>query len=221
MYTPPPFKPDRSASLAFAQARGFGLVCASERQKPVASLVPFYLSYAQDGTPQALFHVARQNPLARLAHGSSPWLLAITGADAYVSADRYVSPDQVPTWLYQAVHLAGPVKVLSDDELALQIDTLSATFEDRLQPKTPWTSEKMTAGRLAAMKKAIVGLCMRVEEVEASFKLNQHKSDADFAAVAGALALRPDSGSQEIAGLMREARPQAFGETNRLERSMQ
>jgi transcriptional regulator len=113
------------------------------------------------------------------------------------------------------------VKVLSDDELALQIDTLSATFEDRLQPKTPWTSEKMTAGRLAAMKKAIVGLCMRVEEVEASFKLNQHKSDADFAAVAGALALRPDSGSQEIAGLMREARPQAFGETNRLERSMQ
>jgi transcriptional regulator len=221
MYTPPPFKPDRTASLAFAQARGFGLVCASEGQKPVASLVPFYLSYANDGTPQALFHVARQNPLARLADGSSAWLLAITGADAYVSADWYVSPDQVPTWLYQSVHLVGPVKVLSDDELTLQIDTLSATFEDRLQPKTPWTSEKMTAGRLTAMRKAIVGLCMRVEEVEGSFKLNQHKSDADFAAVAGALALRPDPGSQAIAGLMREARPQAFGETNRLERSMQ
>jgi transcriptional regulator len=221
MYTPPPFKPDRTASLAFAQARGFGLVCASEGQKPVASLVPFYLSYANDGTPQALFHVARQNPLARLADGSSAWLLAITGADAYVSADWYVSPDQVPTWLYQSVHLVGPVKVLSDDELTLQIDTLSATFEDRLQPKTPWTSEKMTAGRLTAMRKAIVGLCMRVEEVEGSFKLNQHKSDADFAAVAGALALRPDSGSQQVAGLMREARPQAFGETNRLERSMQ
>ena len=28
MYTPPPFKPDRAASLAFAEARGFGLVCA-------------------------------------------------------------------------------------------------------------------------------------------------------------------------------------------------
>ena len=28
MYTPPMFKPDRAASLAFAQARGFGTVCA-------------------------------------------------------------------------------------------------------------------------------------------------------------------------------------------------
>ena len=221
MYTPPPFKPDRTASLAFAEARGFGLVCVYDGRKPVASLVPFYLSYAADGTPQAAFHVARQNLLIRLADGSSPWLLAITGADAYVSADWYVSPDQVPTWLYQAVHLTGPVRKLTDDELALQIDTLSAKFEDRLRPKKPWTSAKMTAGRLEAMKKAIVGLSMTVEEIEGSFKLNQHKSEADYAAVATALMSRRDMGSQQIAGLMRQARPQAFDDTNRLERSVQ
>lgn len=221
MYTPPPFKPDRTASLAFADARGFGLACACNGQKPVASLVPFYLSYAADGTPQAVFHVARHNPLVKLVDASSPWLLAITGADAYVSADWYVSPDQVPTWLYQAVHLGGPVRRLSDDELALQIDTLSAKFENRLLPKKPWTSGKMTAGRLEAMKKAIVGLSMTVEEVEGSFKLNQHKSETDYAAVAARLCARPDIASQQIAGLMRQARPQAFDETNRLERSVQ
>ena len=38
------------------------------------------------------------------------------------------------------------------------------------------------------MKKAIVGLVMSVDEVEGSFKLNQHKSETDYAAVAGALA---------------------------------
>ena len=70
----------------------------------------------------------------------------------------------------------------------MQIDTLSAKFENRLLPKKPWTSSKMTAGRLDAMKKAIVGLVMTVEEVEGSFKLNQHKSDADYAAIATALA---------------------------------
>jgi len=53
------------------------------------------------------FHVARNNPLAKLADGKSQWLMAVTGADAYVSPDWYVSPDQVPTWLYQAVHLTG------------------------------------------------------------------------------------------------------------------
>jgi len=212
------FKPDRAASLAFAEARGFGTACAWDGSKPIASPMPFYLSFAADGTPQALFHLARHNPLLKLADGVSSWLLAVNGPDAYVSADWYVSPDQVPTWLYQAVHLTGPVRMLSDDELAVQVDTLSAKFENWLLPKSPWTSAKMTAPRLEALKKAIVGLVMTVDEVEGSFKLNQHKSEADYAAVASGLASQPDTGSQQIAGLMREARPQAFAtETNQLE----
>jgi transcriptional regulator len=210
MYTPPMFKPDRGASLAFAEARGFGTVCAWDGAKPIASSLPFYLGYADDGTPQAAFHVARQNPLARLANATSSWLLAVSGADAYVSADWYVSPDQVPTWLYQAVHLTGTVRKLSDDELAVQIDTLSAKFENRLLPKTPWTSAKMTSGRLDTLKKAIVGFVMTIEDVEGSFKLNQQKSEADFAAVASELSSQQDTASLEIARLMREARPEAF-----------
>lgn len=220
MYTPQPFKPDRAASLAFAEARGFGLACAWDGGKPVASALPFYLSYAADGTPRAPFHVARHNPLVKLL-GGAPWLLAVTGADAYVSADWYVSPDQVPTWLYQAVHLTGPVRPLSGEELAVQIDALTAKFEDRLLPKKPWVSGKMTAARLDAMKKAIVGLEMTVEEVEGSFKLNQHKSETDFAAVAGHLAARADAGAQQIAQLMRQARPEVFAiKTNELERTV-
>ncbi len=227
MYTPSMFKPDRAASLAFAQARGFGTVCGWDGTKPIASLLPFYLSYADDGTPQAAFHLARHNPLVGLADRTASWLLAVSGADAYVSPDWYVSPDQVPTWLYQAVHLTGTVRKLSDDELAVQLDTLSAKFEDWLSPKKPWTSSKMTAGRLDAMKKAIVGLVMTVEEVEGSFKLNQHKSETDYAAVAGALASQADTGAQRIAQLMRETRPKAFleeqafaDENNGLERSV-
>lgn len=210
MYTPPMFKADRAASLKFAETRGFGLICAFDGHKPIASSLPFYLSYADDGTPRVAFHVARHNPLARLAGGTSSWLLAVTGVDAYVSADDYVSSDQVPTWLYQAVHLSGPVRVLTDDELTVQVNTLSAKFEERLLPKQPWTSAKMTAGRFEAMKKAILGLLMTVEEVEGSFKLNQHKTDADYRAVSAALGSRPDADARQIAQLMREARPAAF-----------
>lgn len=210
MYTPPFFKPDRAASLKFAGDRGFGTMCAFDGQKPVASPLPFYLTYAADGTPQAAFHVARHNPLVKLADGVASWLLAINGPDAYVSPDWYVSPDQVPTWLYQSVHLSGPVRLLSDGELAVQINTLSDKFENWLLPKAPWTSAKMTAGRFEAMKKAIVGLLMNVEEVEGSFKLNQHKSDADYAALSDALGSQADADSRTIARLMREARPLAF-----------
>ena len=208
MYTPPMFKTDRAASLAFAEARGFGTICAWDGAKPIASLLPFYLDYADDGTPRVAFHLARGNALIALADGTSSWLLAVNGADAYVSPDWYVSPDQVPTWLYQAVHLTGAVRKLSDEELSVQIDTLSAKFEDRLAPKRPWKSSKMTAGRLDAMKKAIVGLTMNVEGIEGSFKLNQHKSDADYAAIASALTQRPDEAAQAIGKQMVALRPQ-------------
>jgi transcriptional regulator len=201
------FKPDRAASLAFAQARGFGTVTTWDGRKPVASSLPFYLAYADDGSPHAAFHVARNNPLLKLADGKSHWLMAVTGADTYVSADWYVSPDQVPTWLYQAVHLTGTVRMLSDSELGPHLDVLSAKFENWLAPKPPWLVSKVTAGRLDTLKKAIVGLVMTVDEVEGSFKLNQHKSDADYAAVASAILQRPDEAAQTIGKQMVALRP--------------
>src|SRR5947209_8757266 len=116
MNTPPPFKSDQAASLAFAQARGFGMMCAWDGDKPIASSLPFCLRYADDGTPMVPFHVARGNALAGLADGKSHRLLAVNGADAYVSADFYISPDQVPTWLYQAVHLTGTLALMPQAE---------------------------------------------------------------------------------------------------------
>jgi transcriptional regulator len=209
MYTPPPFKSDRAASLAFAQARGFGTICAWDGEKPVASALPFCLSFADDGTPIASFHVARGNALARLA-GKSRWLLAVSGPDAYLSPDWYVSPDQVPTWLYQAVHLSGTVQLMPEGELGTHLDALSAKFESWLAPKPPWTVAKVSAGRQEMLKTAITGLKMTVEEIEGSFKLNQHKSDADHMAVANALAKQDDPASRQIGGVMRELRPQVF-----------
>ena len=194
--------------MRFAQARGFGTVTAWDGSKPIASSLPFYLAYADDGTPHAAFHVARNNPLTKLADGKSPWLMAVTGADAYVSADWYASPDQVPTWLYQAVHLTGTVRTLSDYELGPHLDALSARFESWLAPKPPWTTSKVTAGRLDTLRKAIVGLVMSVDEVEGSFKLNQHKSDVDHAAIASALMRRPDEAAQTIGKQMVALRPQ-------------
>ena len=45
--------------------------------KPIASSLPFCLAYADDGTPRVAFHVARNNPLAKLADGETPWLMTV------------------------------------------------------------------------------------------------------------------------------------------------
>lgn len=214
MYSRPPFQIDRAACLAFAQARGFGLVvagCCDGKQPLAASPLPFHLSYASDGSPRVAFHVARGNILAALADGRTPWLIAIMGADAYVSPDWYASPHQVPTWLYESVHLSGPVRPMSGPELLTHVDDLSETFEARLAPKPIWRTDKMPPGRVKDMSRGIVGLTMMVEQVEGSFKLNQHKSDADHVAVTQALALQKDAGAQAISHHMRALRPTLFG----------
>src|ERR1700716_3766153 len=128
MFTRPFFQPARAASLAFAKARGFGTVCAVDGAKPVASALPFCLEYLSDGTPVAAFHVARGNALAALADGKSHWLIAVNGADTYVSPHWYASPDQGPTWLYQGVHPSGPVRAMANPELGEHLDALTAKF---------------------------------------------------------------------------------------------
>jgi transcriptional regulator len=70
--------------------------------------------------------------------------------------------------------------------------------------------DKMSAGRREAMMKGIVGLVMSVEGVEGSFKLNQHKSDADHVAVTTALALQKSTDACDLSDAMRAMRPQAF-----------
>ena len=208
MYVHPAFQTDRASSLAFAAERGFGLVVACDAGRPLASPLPFHLDYANDGGARVAFHVARANPLAELAARGGAWLLSVLGDDAYVSPDWYASPDQVPTWLYQSVQLSGPVRAMSSDELVFHLDDLAETFEGWLAPKPHWTAGSITPGRRKQLMKAIVGIAMNVETVEGSFKLNQHKSDADHLSVARALAARDDVESRRLAARMVAMRPQ-------------
>jgi transcriptional regulator len=181
MFVPPAFRMDRAASLAFAASRGFGLVVAHDGMRPVAAALPFRLDYRDDGSPRAQLHVARANPLAALAERGGEWLIAVSGADAYVAPGWYVSPDQVPTWLYETVHLSGAVRVLPARREHL--DRITQQFEQPVQGQPAWEPGRVTSGRLAAMMNAIVAVEMEIGLVEGSAKLNQHKSDADHVGV--------------------------------------
>jgi transcriptional regulator len=215
MHIPPPFRTTRAECLALAEQRAFGLVCAHDGKAPVVSWLPFQIAYGGDGTPNVTFHVARGNRLASSELHGQTWLLAVSEMDAYVSPRWYASPQQVPTWLYKAVSLSGPVRPLSDAELVQHLDALAAQFESAAAPLPPWTMDEISAGRRAALTGAIVGLSMAVERVEGSFKLNQHKSDADHVAVTAALAAQADAAAQRIAADMRAMRPQAFAAEQR------
>jgi transcriptional regulator len=208
VYAHPAFRIDRTACLAFAAARGFGLVVAYDGTRPVASPLPINLSYRNDGAPYAQFHVARGNPLAALAARGEAWLIAISGADTYVSPDWYVSPEQVPTWLYETVHLTGRVKVTPPQDTRDHLDRLTERFEQTSSDKPAWTTQRLSAGRREAMMQAIVALEMDIEQVEGSAKLNQNKSEADHVAVVTQLRMQNDPMARQIATRMVALRPE-------------
>jgi transcriptional regulator len=207
MYVHPASKAHPAVSLAFVAARSFGLVIACEGRRPVASLLPFRLVETHGKAPRLEFHVARGNPLGQLAEKGGTWLVAVQGHDAYVSPDWYASSDQVPTWLYETVQLSGPVRVVPADLAGDHMDELSGQFESWLVPKPAWTPDRLPEERREMLMRAIVVVEMTVESIAGNFKLNQQKSDADHAAVAGALARYGDPSAQAIAARMMALRP--------------
>src|SRR5579884_238199 len=102
----PQFRIPDEQALQFAAERGFGIVVAADERGPRASHVPFVIRRGEADVVAQL-HLTARNPLVPLADGARRFLLIVPGADSYVSNDWYATPDNVSTWLYEAVHLSG------------------------------------------------------------------------------------------------------------------
>ncbi len=189
-------------NLAFARARGFGILSVNGAEGPLAAHVPFLIS------PDASFvelHLARSNPIARACTAGLPALIAISGPDAYVSPDWYGAEDQVPTWNYIGVHLRGVLLPLPEQALRPHVDALSAEHENRLLPKPPWKSDKMSEGAMPRMLRMILPFRFDIVSVEGTWKLNQNKTPEVRQSAADQLAQQGDTGAQAIAALMRRS----------------
>jgi len=161
-------------NLDFARERGFGMLAINEAGTPLLSHVPFLLNATGDVVD---LHLVRSNPIARVLQAPVEAKIAITGGDSYISPDWYGVPDQVPTWNYVAVHLTGVLERRPQEELRDVLDRQSAFYEERLLPKPPWTTAKMTPEVLDKMMRMIVPCRIKVTGVDGTWKLNQNKPD--------------------------------------------
>lgn len=202
----PSFRMEEDEALAFASSRGFGLLVAAGEGGPIAAHVPFVIERRGDRIVVGV-HLTARNPLAALADGERRFLLAVSGADCYASNDWYASPDQISTWLYEAVHLTGPAARLPQAENRRHGDELLEVGEGRLAPKPPWDLARMEPKKREAMLAGIVTLELHVDTIEGQTKLNQHKIDADHMAVARRLEETGTDAGRTLAARMRSLRP--------------
>lgn len=207
MHPNPAFRQTPAAeSLAFARHRGFGTLCINGESGPLLAHVPFLVTETEGLV--ALVHLARSNPIAR-AVLPTPAVIAVTGPESYISPDWYGAEDQVPTWNYVAVHLRGRLEALPPETLRPMVDDLSALFEARLLPKTPWTSGKMSNGSMERMLRMILPFRLVIEAVDGTWKLGQNKTPEQRAgAVAGLTAWGEPSPREELARLMAQVQAQ-------------
>lgn len=206
MYLNPAFKIDTAEALPILTERAFGLfVVPTAAEAPFGVHVPFLVEENADGGLRIDLHVARANPIHSHIGDGCKALLAYSGPDAYVSPDWYGSENQVPSWLYAAVHVTGTATIQPADDHLAHVDRLARQFENRLAPKRPWTSDKMSAKKRAAMLTAIVAVRLDVEAVHAQKKLVQHKSLAEQEGAASGLRGRGDAGSLQIAELITDS----------------
>ncbi|MFL4469191.1 FMN-binding negative transcriptional regulator [Tateyamaria armeniaca] len=191
------------ANLAFAHARAFGILAVNGEAGPLMAHVPFLID--EDASHLHL-HLVRSNSIARALKAPMAARIAVSGADGYVSPDWYEVPDQVPTWNYVAVHLTGTLELRPHEEMRALLDRQSKHFEDQLEPKRPWKTDKMTPEVLDRMMRQIVPCRMKIEGVDGTWKLNQNKPDdvrlraADYMDAYGM-----GSETRILAGLMRGA----------------
>ena len=153
---------EAEANFAFARERAFGVLAVNGPDGPHLSHIPFLLD--EDGKTVWL-HLVRSNPIARALSEPLSAKIAVSGADSYISPDWYGVADQVPTWNYVAVHLTGTLERRPQDELHALLDRQSKLFEDRLLPKPPWKTEKMSAGVMDKMMRAIVPCLVQLSEL--------------------------------------------------------
>ncbi|WP_460813827.1 FMN-binding negative transcriptional regulator [Nocardioides korecus] len=158
-------------------------------------------------------HLARANDHWRAigaATGGAPGLAVVTGPEAYVSPSWYAAKAEhgrvVPTWNYSQVQLVGRVEVHDDPDWVLDLVT-RLTRAHEADRAAPWEVDDAPAAYVRGQLRAIVGVELHVERVEAKAKLSQNRSAADVAGVVAGLRADGTPGGVAVAEQVERARP--------------
>src|SRR5579871_5072685 len=202
MYVPAHFAAgDLTEIAAFVDRAGSADLVTYDGAGLTATLLPVIwdrsgADQGEAGYGRLLGHLARSNPQWETAAPGAPALAIVRGPQAYISPSWYASTAEhgrtVPTWNYTAVQLSGPVTFHRDEDWLRDIVTRLTDRYEAGRPDRWWVTdapERFITGQL----RAIVGVEMTVQRVEAKDKLSQNRPPQDRANVIAALRAESDA----------------------------
>ncbi|GAA1873303.1 FMN-binding negative transcriptional regulator [Pseudonocardia ailaonensis] len=176
MYVPAHFAPDDQDVQHLLDHHGAAdLITAGP-----GGLEATFLPFVHDGD-RLLGHVARNNDHWTRADGQQG-LVIMRGPDSYVSPTWYASTAEhgrvVPTWNYLTAHIHGTVVVHDDVEWVEDVvRRLTDLHESGREPS--WSVDDAPERFVRGQLRAIVGVEVRIERIDAKVKLSQNRPTAD------------------------------------------
>lgn len=184
----------------FIRTHSFGVIVTTDHGKPTATHLPLELNEA-DGDYYITGHFAKANPQWKtLEEQTEKVLIIYQGPHSYVSSTWY-EDENVSTWNYQAVHIYGTPEILDEEALKEDLKRLMHKYESHKEDGAVWEN---TSDDTKKQIKGIVGFKIKVEEIQASYKLSQNRNEKDYNNIIKKLYEEPDPNAKKIADAMKK-----------------
>jgi len=199
LYTPKQYKvTDFEEIKEFVQYNSFATLITTKKGKPIATHLPLQLMKEKEGY-SITGHMAYGNPQWRTFEDCDDVLVMFQGPHAYISSSWY-EQENVPTWNYQSVHIYGKGSILSEGELKQDLTSLLQQYEQKRENPVLW--DTLSPSFLEKELKGIVGFKIKVEEVQATYKLSQNRNEKDYQNIIEHLQKEETPESKQIAEQM-------------------
>lgn len=178
MYVPKYYKvSDLEEIKEFIQHNSFATIVSIRKGKPIAAHIPVLLKKIENDY-YLTGHLAYGNPLWKTFEEVQDILVIFNGPHAYISSSWY-EHENVPTWNYQAVHVYGKASLIEGIALEQDLTSLLEKYESFRENPVLW--DKLSPELLQQEMKGIKGFKIKVEEVQAAYKLSQNRNASDYA----------------------------------------
>ncbi|GGN29991.1 transcriptional regulator [Lentzea pudingi] len=179
MYIPAHFAPDDDSVQALLSRHGAADLVTATINGLVATTLPFHYDHER---AKLMGHLARNNDQWRLPMIGDA-LVIVRGPDSYITPSWYASKAKhgrvVPTWNYITVHVYGSMIVHQDPDWLADV-VRHLTDKHEAQRPHPWSVDDAPPGFLHRQLRAIVGVELTINRIEAKFKLSQNRLVADI-----------------------------------------
>ncbi|WP_263706446.1 FMN-binding negative transcriptional regulator [Shouchella tritolerans] len=201
MYIPKYYKvTDFHEIKEFIQRNSFGTIVTTKQDKPIASHLPLEL-HKQGDDYYITGHMAYANPQWKTFEAENDNVLVMyQGPHSYISSSWY-KRENVPTWNYQSVHVYGTASIMSEQELEEDLILLLQKYEGNRKNPVLW---KNLSPQTKKQIKGIVGFKIKLQEVQAAYKLSQNRNETDYINIIDKLQNEQNPNSKQMAELMKK-----------------